>query len=232
MPGHPGLDEGAPERAQGTSTGGIPLIDLMEELNFSAALIDDDARVIAMTTRLTELREFSACCIGSPPRHWEKAAEEKIKGYLQTAVSQQRGSGETPAPLVVDGTRRRPLVVKAIPIRQRPLRRAPRAAAVAIVMDLEAAESPEPQVLRYVFSFTQAEARMASCLAAGQSLSQSAQSLQITLGTARQHLKSIFIKTGCRRQSELLSLIGRLNALGYSDDPTEAARRSHRGGQN
>jgi DNA-binding CsgD family transcriptional regulator len=204
----------------------------LEELNHSAALIDDDARVIAMTTKLTELREFSGCCIGSPPRHWDRAAEEKIKGYLQTAVSQQRASRETAAPLVVDGTRRRPLVVKAIPIRQRPLKYASAAAAVVIVMDLGATAAPSPQLLRYVFDFTQAEARVASCLAGGLSLSQAAQSLQIALGTARQHLKSIFMKTGCRRQSELLSLLGRLNALSPPEERTDVASRSIRRGQN
>jgi DNA-binding CsgD family transcriptional regulator len=216
--------DGSPEPEQSTSSADIPLLDILEELNLAAALIDDSARMIAMTQHLTKLEAFSDCRIGRQPRHWDQSAEERMRAYLQAIVSGRRALKPDPVPLVIDGTRRRPLVVKAMPIRQRPLNDANAAAAVVIVMDLDSAAAPSPQLLRYVFDFTPSEARLASRLAGGESLGQVAQSLQISFGTARQHLKAIFAKTGSRRQSELLVLLSRLSALrpGDGDPPADA----------
>ena len=54
---------------------------------------------------------------------------------------------------------------------------------------------------------TAAEARVASKLLEGLPISEAAKMLGVTALTARTHLKSIFAKTGVRRQSELISLL-------------------------
>ncbi len=52
---------------------------------------------------------------------------------------------------------------------------------------------------------TQAEAKLAIQLANGKSLEESAESLHVSIHTVRTHLKSIFSKTGAKRQSELVA---------------------------
>jgi DNA-binding CsgD family transcriptional regulator len=65
--------------------------------------------------------------------------------------------------------------------------------------------------MRRTFGLSPVQARLTSALMSGQTLKQSALQLGIAESTARQYLKVIFSKTGTRRQSELVRVIG--NAL-------------------
>ncbi len=57
------------------------------------------------------------------------------------------------------------------------------------------------------YGLTCAEARLASMMAEGCSLEDIAESLAVSIQTARSQLKSIFAKTGARRQAELVALL-------------------------
>ncbi|WP_246800502.1 helix-turn-helix transcriptional regulator [Bradyrhizobium sp. ERR14] len=61
-----------------------------------------------------------------------------------------------------------------------------------------------------IFGLTPAQARLASLLVAGKSLEEIALDMNISSGTARNHLKAVFLRTGTRRQAELVSLLSRL----------------------
>jgi DNA-binding CsgD family transcriptional regulator len=71
------------------------------------------------------------------------------------------------------------------------------------VGDLESA-------IRGLFDLTPREAAVAAALARGQDVAAAARHLGIAPGTTRNHLKAVFLKTGTRRQGELVSLILRL----------------------
>ena len=58
-----------------------------------------------------------------------------------------------------------------------------------------------------LFHLTHAEARIACSLSRGLSLTDSAAASAITVGTARNYLKRIFIKTGTARQVDLINLL-------------------------
>lgn len=200
---------------------GIPLLEVLDELHIPALLIDGEGRVVGTTPNIHDLKALGPCSVGKRPRHWNGAADERINGYLQAIMAGEATGTPTPVPLVIDGRRGRPLVMKAIPIRQRPLKYAPTARAVLILMDLDINPVPSPDLLRNIFDFTRAEARLASRLAAGEGLAQAARATGISIGTARQQLKAIFAKTGCRRQSELLSLLTRLTSLQQGHAPAD-----------
>ena len=57
------------------------------------------------------------------------------------------------------------------------------------------------------FELTLAQARLAAALAAGYSVAECAETLGISVATARTHLRDIFAKTGARRQSDLVRLL-------------------------
>jgi DNA-binding CsgD family transcriptional regulator len=61
-----------------------------------------------------------------------------------------------------------------------------------------------------MFDLTRREAAVAAQLADGQDLAAAAAALGITVGTARNHLKSLFHKTDTHRQAELVGLLLRL----------------------
>jgi len=71
----------------------------------------------------------------------------------------------------------------------------------------------EVECLRKLFKLTQAEARLSEALADGASLVEAASRVDITRSTAKTHLDSIFTKTGCRRQAQLVRLIACLRGL-------------------
>jgi DNA-binding CsgD family transcriptional regulator len=82
-----------------------------------------------------------------------------------------------------------------------------RPAAVLFVTDpARAMEAPADRLAR-VFELTPAEARLAVALVAAQPLDRYAEHAAITIGTARWTLKRVLLKTGCRRQSELVHLL-------------------------
>lgn len=89
------------------------------------------------------------------------------------------------------------LATSAVAVLIEPKRRAP-----AVVLDLG--------MLRVAFGLTDREAVVAALLAEGLSLPELARHLGLQVGTARNHLKSVFEKTGTTRQGELVALLARL----------------------
>lgn len=65
----------------------------------------------------------------------------------------------------------------------------------------------DPAAIRDLFQLTRMEATLAVSLASGRSLVDVADTLGIAHNTARAHLRSIFAKTGARRQSQLVHLL-------------------------
>lgn len=82
------------------------------------------------------------------------------------------------------------------------------------VRDPDATQRLPVDVLQQQFDLTPAQARLAAALAAGDSLEDYARHAGVTVNTARTTLKSVFARTGCRRQAELvLMLTGSVAAL-------------------
>ena len=67
--------------------------------------------------------------------------------------------------------------------------------------------------LRLLFGLTEAEARLANALAAGDDLRAAAVNVRISYGTARKRLIEIFQKTNTHRQTELVALLLNLSAI-------------------
>jgi len=78
---------------------------------------------------------------------------------------------------------------------------------VVLLIGAPAAGTVAAAPLQSAFGLTAAEAAIASALAAGKSISQIAARQSISPHTARVHVKSIFGKTGTKRQAELVSLL-------------------------
>lgn len=80
--------------------------------------------------------------------------------------------------------------------------------AVCLMISDPHSQRPLPNhVLRASFGLTEAEARLAALLAAGEELRAAAAKLGITYGTARARLAEIFQKTETRRQGELIKIL-------------------------
>jgi DNA-binding CsgD family transcriptional regulator len=63
-------------------------------------------------------------------------------------------------------------------------------------------------LIRQRFALAPAQARLVMLLMQGRSVKEAAETLGITEGSARQYLKLVFRKTGARRQSDLVRVVG------------------------
>jgi DNA-binding CsgD family transcriptional regulator len=87
------------------------------------------------------------------------------------------------------------------------------ATAALIVLDMEDCPLPDEELLRDLFLLTPAEIRLARRLACGDNLGDLAGEFGVSIGTLRVQLKMLFVKTGTRRQGELIALLAHLTRL-------------------
>jgi DNA-binding CsgD family transcriptional regulator len=102
-----------------------------------------------------------------------------------------------------------PLVVCVVPLCTRDLTNEwdSDARGVLFVMEPDSTSGLEQMVLINTFQLTRREAALASLLARGTDLSDTAERLGISIGTARGYLKQVLGKTGTHRQAELVALL-------------------------
>jgi DNA-binding CsgD family transcriptional regulator len=90
-------------------------------------------------------------------------------------------------------------------------------AAVVYIRDAVGKSLASEVITKQLFNLTRAETALAMELANGLSLEEAAEALNIRRNTARAHLRSIFSKTGVRRQTELVRImLNSVVALGKS----------------
>jgi DNA-binding CsgD family transcriptional regulator len=90
--------------------------------------------------------------------------------------------------------------------------------AVVYIRDAVGKSTTSTEIAKKLFDLTPAETALSLQLTNGLSLEEAAESLNIRRNTARAHLRSIFSKTGVRRQTELVRLfLNSVAALGYDD---------------
>ena len=80
--------------------------------------------------------------------------------------------------------------------------------ATVYIRDPGAPSKTDAQILQSLYGLTRAEAKLAVLLLEGKSLSTAAQMNRTARETVRSQVKSIFQKTGTRRQGELIRLLG------------------------
>jgi DNA-binding CsgD family transcriptional regulator len=102
---------------------------------------------------------------------------------------------------------RRPLQLVATPFYSSEIVLDERPAALIVLTDPDARPTSRESVLRALYELTPAECRMAGLLAAGFTIANAANSMNVSTLTARTQLKAIFRKTGTNRQAELVRLV-------------------------
>ena len=96
---------------------------------------------------------------------------------------------------------------------------------VVYIRDAAGKSLASTAVTKQLFNLTPAETALSLELANGLSLEEAAEALNIRRNTARAHLRSIFSKTGVRRQTELVRImLNSVMALGQSELPAQRLR--------
>ena len=94
--------------------------------------------------------------------------------------------------------------------------------AIVFLADPERPHFTPERLLRDLYGFTAAEARLALTIAQGASLTAAARQLEVSRNTVHGQLASIFLKTGTATQAELVRLINRgVGAIRPYEDSSE-----------
>ncbi|AOZ11301.1 helix-turn-helix transcriptional regulator [Pseudomonas lundensis] len=139
------------------------------------------------------------------------SAEVREGGVTADAMSVTRPSGQVSLGVVVE----------AIPSLEWAEGKS-KPAAVVYIRDAVGKSLASEVVTKQLFNLTKAETALAMELANGLSLEEAAENLNIRRNTARAHLRSIFSKTGVRRQTELVRIL--LNSVVALGKPKCALR--------
>lgn len=184
---------------------------VVEQMGVAAIILDHDGKVMranAVAERLLAASDGLSLAggrlrlaTGDAHRTLEKSLK-LLKGQPDPAASPpQRFRVERPS-----GQRDLAVVAKAVTTPA--FMRGGKGAALALfISDPGQDAAPDPEAIRDLFQLTRMEAILAAALAGGGSLVEVADRLGIAHNTARTHLRSIFAKTGARRQSQLVHLI-------------------------
>lgn len=106
------------------------------------------------------------------------------------------------------------MVLHVLPVRRSARDIFSRGLAVVLATPVGPGGPPSIGVLSGLFDLTPGEARVARELASGAGIETVATTLKLSVETVRSYLKRIFLKTGTRRQPELVGLLGGLGRIG------------------
>jgi DNA-binding CsgD family transcriptional regulator/PAS domain-containing protein len=188
------------------------MADAFAVAGYPIALIGRDGSILHANARFERLIGEDLYVKEGRLGSWESPANEGLAAAIHRAI---RHDGEMRRPFssIVLPRRNalRPLVAQVAPVVGQARDILHRVTAIVTLVDVEAANTPPAASLTMqVFGLTPAEARLAGLIASGKSLSEIASIERTTYQTLRTRLKSVFEKTGTRRQVDLVLLLGKL----------------------
>jgi DNA-binding CsgD family transcriptional regulator len=202
------------------------LLNALDALSTGVILLGPRMQVVAMN-RAAE--GIVAARDGLLVTHSSLRAERQTESNLMARTIQQATSSISANGLSFSGTvlvsrrSRSPLQVLISPVRHssainvcmdQPIR------VIVIVIDPSQRRRPAQEVLSDLFGLTPAECRVALLLGDGHAPRKIANMVGVTDNTVRSQMKSIFSKTGVKRQGELIRLLLTNPELGVPAGPT------------
>lgn len=175
-------------------------------------VVFDEKGAVMRTNRVADaiLAEKEGIRISENGLHADFPAEDReLRRLMKLALSSPGVVPAVPEAMSVtrrSGRGRLGVLVRPVPLgewsedKHRP-------AAVVFIRDPERRSHPPQALIRHLFGLTGAEATLALLLANGLTMDEAAVELKIRKNTIRAHLRSIFAKTGVRRQTTLVHLL-------------------------
>jgi DNA-binding CsgD family transcriptional regulator/PAS domain-containing protein len=204
------------ERLSGVAAARIAAEDVLDRVPFGVVLVDASGRAVLVNAAAQQILDArdgltlrdKMLVTASVPQTTE------LRALVAGAIAASRGDplpGCGGALAIGRPSLKRPLQALVTPLRVAgtvfSLSAAAPSAAV-FISDPELQPLTNDAILRQFFGLTPAETRLASLLLQQKSVEEAAEILRISLNTARTYMKKLFEKTGTRRQSELVRLLG------------------------
>jgi DNA-binding CsgD family transcriptional regulator len=104
------------------------------------------------------------------------------------------------------------MVAHVIPVRRTARDIFAHCAGVLVMTPVTLPQAPPVELVQSLFDLTPAEARVARRLVSGESVEDIASTGNVSPNTVRTHVRGVLEKTGCRRQAEVVALLGGIAA--------------------
>jgi DNA-binding CsgD family transcriptional regulator len=184
------------------------ILSILESLGYGAAIVSADGSIQGMNKSADRdlpkmLRSFG---FGSYPT--------RLPTKLVTLLDRS-----APGPVFLSLTKIRAFVAQKCALETG-------ATFLLLCVDLNTLRSAQADVLQRGFGLTRCESLVAAALSTGISLHQIARWHGVGIGTVRGQLKSVFIKTGTKRQPELVAMLARLVCFGSHEIPAPTLQQS------
>ncbi len=138
----------------------------------------------------------------------------RLEALVRNATNVARGRDtKSGSAMLISRKLRKALEVRVSTFLPGDLGVAKRTVAAVLISDPEEQASAPGEMLRALYGFTPAEIRLATAFGEGKELREICEQGSIAYATGRAHLRSIFAKTGVRRQTELMALLVRASQV-------------------
>jgi DNA-binding CsgD family transcriptional regulator len=201
-----------------------------DALSTGVLLFDASAAVVAANASARGLLRAAGQAVVPPPsgRHGDPGRIRLADAVLQTriessvrtiaarAADEDRRAQATAVFAIGDvggGRPRLSLRLSAVAPADVPAPRVARTTTVlGLLVDHGRASGPDPRLLHDLFDLGEASARVAVACLRADSVKEVARTLGISVNTVKTHLLSVYVKTGCRRRTQLVRLLSTLDA--------------------
>ena len=183
------------------------LVPCLEHVGDGLVVLDPCLRVVHMTDSARRLLQASKGQIAVQHGHFILAAPSPAR-HLRQFVESLRPTGSRPRgaeTFFIERPPSEPLIASVFALL--PADDAVATRLLLVLRDLGDPREPNWQCLAERYRLSHAELRLCIALTKGSSLAECSEEFHISVHTARSQLKSIFNKTGTRRQVRLLRLI-------------------------
>lgn len=184
--------------------------DLLGASRRGVAILDWTGKIMAATSCGEALLKAGNLARRGRLDHDDPTLSQRIRDLVDFSVAPDKALvGGVPAPVLVPTSHGTVISLDAIPFPRDFQSLVRNAAGMLTLHVVDAPDRPLKDMLIEVFGLTEREAEMTTHLVDGHALAEIAAKMNISIGTVRQHLKSVFAKTGTRRQSELVLRVTR-----------------------
>ena len=185
-------------------------LSALDHFGRAAMTVDRSGRIDAMNAAAAATMSPDFCVRGGRLSATGRANQDRIDALLH-AIRSATPDAFLEGPVAVVTRDGLPwLAIDTLPLAPRAAEAFSGARAILVVSDLTETTALAAGALQAIFGLTPAEARVALALRRGLSLGEMARDFGVGSVTVRSHLKSIFAKTGTRRQAELVAVLARI----------------------
>src|SRR5579871_131568 len=180
--------------------------EVLNLLGLPALLLSANGKVIAANSLIESLTDIIRWTARDRIALADSSADIMLRAALSTFNTEMPAAPHSLA--VRGGEANAAMVAHLVPIRGSVRDIFSRCAGVLVLTPATAPQAPPVELIQSLFDLTPAEARVARGLAAGDTLDELAAAGGVSRNTIRSQLRGALEKTGCRRQAELVALLG------------------------